>query len=200
MARNGNLILIDHIQPLIQTVRGHKILLDKDLATLYGVTTKRLNEQVLRNLERFPGDFMFQLSEDDVESLRSQIATSKPKRGGRRYLPYAFTEHGAIMAASVLNSPQAVEVSVFVGRAFVKLRQWLADHKELSEKMAELERRVTGHDEAIRQLVAAIKQLMSSPAPPKKREIGFHARVSDNASPQTKARKRIASKRATASK
>src|SRR6516225_5669510 len=126
---------------MIPTLRGHKVILDKNLAELYGVPTWRLNEQVKRNRRRFPDDFMFQLEIDEVEALRSQNAISKSGRGGRRYSPYAFTEHGAIMAASVLNSPCAVEVSVFVVRAFVKLRQMLASNEKLAAKIDELEQR-----------------------------------------------------------
>jgi hypothetical protein len=174
MADDQKLILVDQIEPLILTIRGQKVLLDRDLAALYGVPTKRLNEQVRRNRERFPEDFMFQLSKEEFENWRSQIATSNPSaRMGLRRRPYTFTEHGAIMAAAVLNSPRAVEVSVFVVRAFVKLRRWLADHKELSGKLTELERKVAGHDDAIRQLVAAIRQLMAPPPDTKRGKIGF---------------------------
>jgi hypothetical protein len=120
-------------------------MLDSDLAELYGVTTKRLNEQVKRNRQRFPADFMFQLTSDEATNLRSRIATSKQGRGGRRYRPYAFTEHGAIMAASVLNSYRAIEVSIYVARAFVKLREMLRTHKELARKLAELEKRIGFH-------------------------------------------------------
>jgi hypothetical protein len=172
-SRGAALILVDRIEPLIQTIRGQKVLLDGDLAKLYGVPTKRLNEQVRRNRERFPEDFMFQLSKEDVENMRSQIATSSPTHGGRRYRPYAFTEHGAIMAATILSSPRAVEVSVYVVRAFVKLRQFAAAHKDLAAKLDQLERKVIGHDESIRELVAAIRMLMAPPPEPKRRKIGF---------------------------
>ena len=174
MEDDQQLILVDQIEPLILTIRGQKVLLDRDLAALYGVPTKRLNEQVRRNRKRFPEDFMFQLSKEEFEDWRSQIATSNPSaKMGLRRRPYAFTEHGAIMAATILNSPRAVEVSVFVVRAFVKLRQWMADHKELSLKLTELDRKVAGHDDAIRQLVAAIRQLMAPPPDPKRGKIGF---------------------------
>jgi hypothetical protein len=149
------------------------MMLDSDLAELYGVTAKRLNEQVKRNRERFPADFMFQLTSEETKNLRSQIATSKQRRGGRRYRPYGFTEHGAIMAASVLNSPRAIEVSVYVVRAFVKLREMLRTHKELARKLAELEKRMEGHGEEITALFEAIHQLMEPPEKPSKR-IGFH--------------------------
>jgi hypothetical protein len=128
----------------ILVIRGQRVLLDSDLAELYEVETKRFNEQVRRNLNRFPPDFMFSLTQAEFESLRSQIATSN--RGGRRYLPMAFTEHGAIMAASVLNSDRAVQMSVYVVRAFVQLRAVLLDHKALADKLASLERRVSHHE------------------------------------------------------
>jgi ORF6N domain len=157
------------------------VLLDAELATLYGVTTKRFNEQVRRNRERFPADFMFQLSALEAETLRSQIATSNapPRgRGGRRYRPYAFTEHGAIMAAMILSSPHAVEMSVYVVRAFVQLRELLASNKELARRFAQLEtrldKRLTEHDVTIAAILSAIRELMNPPAP-KRRPIGFTA-------------------------
>jgi ribonuclease BN (tRNA processing enzyme) len=129
---------------------------------------------VRRNPERFPEDFVFQLRNEEVACLRSQIATSKPGRGGTRYAPYAFTEHGAIMAASVLSTEQAVRVSVYVVRAFVKLRQFISQHKELAHKLAELERRLENHDEQIVALVEAIRELMAPPPPKQGRKrIGF---------------------------
>jgi predicted NAD/FAD-binding protein len=166
---------VDQIEPLIHDIRGHKILLDNDLATLYGVPVKRLNEQVRRNRERFPDDFLFQLRKEEADALRSQFATLKHGPGQhRKYPPYAFTEHGVIMAAAILSSPRAIEVSVFVVRAFVKLRHLALTHKELAGKFAELEHTVAGHDDAIRQLVAAIRQLMAPPPDAKpKRRIGF---------------------------
>ncbi len=170
MTDETKLILVDQIEPLIHELRGQKIILDSDLAALYGVPTKRLNEQVRRNLARFPDDFLLRLTSDEAESLRSQFTTLKTGRGQhRKYLPYAFTEPGAFMAASVLNSPRAVEVSVFVVRAFVKLRQLVLAHKELAGKLDQLERKVGSHDEAIKQLVAAIRQLMALPDRPKHR-------------------------------
>jgi len=174
MADTQPLILVDQIEPLILDIRGQKVLLDKDLATLYGVTTKRLNEQVRRNRERFPEDFLLQLTKEEADALRSQNATLKPGRGQhRKYAPYAFTEHGAIMAATILNSPRAVEVSVFVVRAFVKLRHLALSHKALAAKLDELERKVSGHDDAIRQLVVAMRQLMAPPPEQPKGRFGF---------------------------
>jgi hypothetical protein len=160
------------VESRILVLRHQKVILDSDLAELYGVTVKRLNQQVTRNQERFPTDFMFQLTPDEQASLRLQIATSKPGRGGRRYLPYAFTEHGAIMAATVLNSQRAVEMSVFVVRAFVRLREMLAANQELASKIDELERRLDTHDASIQELIEAIRELME-PSSPSGRPIGF---------------------------
>ena len=166
---------VEVIEKKILLIRGHKVMLDSDLAELYGVTTKRFNEQIKRNLDRFPEDFMFGLTEKEFSTLRSQFATSKTGgRGGRRYLPNVFTEHGALMAASVLNTPRAVEVSVFVVRAFVHLREMALSHKELSGKLDELERKVSGHDKAITGLIHAIRELSTPPDKPKGK-IGFTA-------------------------
>jgi len=169
-----SLISNERIEQRIFVVRGQRVMLDSDIAELYGVTTKRLNQQVGRNLERFPEDFMFQLTSKEFEILRLQFATSSWRHGGRRSLPYAFTEHGAIMLASVLNSERAIEASVFVVRAFVKLRSLLSTHKEIAQKLAELERKLTGHDEDIKTLFVAIRQLMVQPDTKTKR-IGFHS-------------------------
>jgi hypothetical protein len=161
------------IEQRILLLRGQKVMLDADLAALYGVTTKRLNEQVRRNPQRFPSDFVFQLTPEEYTALRSQTATSNaPSRGGRRYLPYAFTEHGALMAANVLSSEQAIEASVYVVRAFVRLRAMIASNKELARKLDALEKKLTTHDQAITGLIKAIRQLMDPPAP-KRRGIGF---------------------------
>ncbi|OGX41734.1 MAG: DNA-binding protein [Omnitrophica WOR_2 bacterium RIFCSPHIGHO2_02_FULL_68_15] len=170
-----SIILPERVERRIHSIRGHRVILDLDLASLYGVATKRLNEQVKRNAERFPEDFMFRLTEEEAEVLRSQIATSSERHGGRRYQPYAFTEHGAIMAANVLNNPRAVKVSILVVRAFVRLRQVLATHRELAHKLDELERQVGTHDEAIRELMTAVRRLMELPQP-ERRQIGFHVR------------------------
>jgi len=159
---------------LIFEVRGQKIMLDSDLARIYGVPTKRLNEQIRRNHQRFPEDFMFRLSREEAAELvrsRSQFATLK--RGQNiKYLPYAFTEHGAIMAANVLNSPRAAQMSVVVVRAFVRLRQFAMTHKELSHKLADLERK---YDAQFKVVFDAIRRLMTPPPRPR-RPIGFHAR------------------------
>jgi hypothetical protein len=175
-AKRGKVLIIKDVGSLIITIRNQKVIVDRDLAEIYGVETRRLNEQVKRNPERFPEDFMFQLTKEEADFwLRSRSQIAILKRGKNiKYLPYAFTEHGAIMAANVLNSPQAVRMSVFVVRAFVKLREMLSTHKELAHKLTELERKLQNHDESIRSLVVAIRQLMRpvEPETPKKR-IGF---------------------------
>jgi len=177
MSKNDGsaLVPVEQISSTILLVRGQRVLLDSELAALYDVTTKRFNEQVKRNLERFPADFMFQLSPDEVVNLRSQIATSSSHHGGRRYAPYAFTEHGAIMAATILNSPRAVEMSVYVVRAFVQLRDMLASNKELARRLDELERTLATHDQAITGILKTIRELMSPPPDPKRRGIGSTA-------------------------
>ncbi len=181
-------IPVERIAGEIRLLRRQRVLLDADLAVLYGVSTKRLNEQVRRNLDRFPGDFMFQLTTAETDFLRSQIATSKRGRGGRRTRPYALTEHGAIMAATVLNSPQAVEMSVFVVRAFVRQRELLTSSRALTRKLAELEARLEGHDQTIAEIIAAIRELMNPSVPEKRRGIGFTADLGDG--PNPKGRKR----------
>ncbi len=169
---------IGQIGLLIHFVRGQRVMLDSDLAAIYGVSTKRLNEQVKRNINRFPSDFAFQLTTEEAdnsrsEPMRSQIATAS--RRNVRHRPWVFTEHGAIMLASVLNTPLAMEASVRVVRAFVHLREMLASNKELAVKLAELERRLGAHDHAIKTLFDAIKQLLEPPVEEqRRREIGFH--------------------------
>ena len=160
------------VESRILILRHQRVILDVDLAELYGVTVKRLNQQVTRNQERFPSDFTFQLNSKEHEALRLQFATSKKSRGGRRYPPYAFTEHGAIMAATVLNSKRSVQMSVFVVRAFVRLREMLATNRRLAGKIDELENRLDTHDSAILDLIVAIKELMTPKEPPRIR-IGF---------------------------
>ncbi len=159
----------------ILVLRGQRVMLDSDLAALYGVATRRLNEQVQRNRSRFPKDFIFQLTPAEFVPLKSQFATSS--WGGRRKLPLAFTEHGAIMAATILSTPRAVEVSVYVVRAFVQLREMLASNKVLALKLKDLEqrleRRLDEHDQAIAEILQAIRELMTPPAPKKRRPIGF---------------------------
>jgi hypothetical protein len=165
---------LDNVESAIYLIRGQRVMLDSDLAAIYGTTTKRLNEQLRRNRQRFPEDFAFRLKPEELKRLRSQFATSKTQ-GGRRYLPWVFTEHGAIMLASVLNSPIAVQASVRVVRAFVRLREMIAGNVQLAARLKDLERRLDSHDEAIIELFAVLKRLLEPEAPPK-REIGFHVR------------------------
>lgn len=160
---------------IIRTIRNQRVILDADLAALYEVPTKRFNEAVKRNAERFPQEFMFQLTKEEAAALRSQIATSNPTRGGRRYLPYAFTEHGALMAATILNSPQAITMSVAIVQAFVKLRALAFSIGELSQKVAALERGFLQHGEQFEVVFDAIRQLLEPPEVPTK-EIGFHSK------------------------
>jgi hypothetical protein len=173
------------IERRIIVLRGEKVLLDADLAALYGASTGRFNEQVKRNRARFPADFIFQLTDHELRALRSQFAISNERagRGGRRYLPLAFTEHGAIMAATILNTPRAVEVSVYVVRAFVHLRDALASHRDLAKKLEALEKKTEAlalnHDELaantgaqFREVLEALRALMSPPEP-RRRPIGF---------------------------
>ena len=172
----------------IHFLRGQKVMLDSDLAVLYGVTTAALNQAVRRNQARFPADFMFQLTAGEEEDLRchigvskkgarliSQFVISKPGRGGRRHRPYAFTEQGVAMLSSVLKSERAVKVNIGIVRAFVKLREALETNRELAQKFTELERRVSKHDVKIDAIIDAIRQLMAPPEKPR-REIGFHVR------------------------
>jgi len=166
---------IANLQSAIHLIRGHRVMLDSDLAMIYGVTTKRLNEQLKRNRPRFPADFAFQLTVQEFGTLKSQIATSS-SHGGKRKLPWVFTEHGALMLASVLNSAIAVQASVRVVRAFVRLREMVAANAQLAAKLEELERRFDSHDEAIANLFATLKQLLEPSEAPKRREIGFHVR------------------------
>jgi hypothetical protein len=163
----------EQVERLIHLARGEKVLLDADLAVLYGVTTGNLNKAVQRNLQRFPSDFMFQLSDQETTVLIFQSGRSK-QRGGRRHKPYAFTEQGVAMLSSVLRSERAVQVNVAIMRAFVSLRRMLAGNEALARKLAELEHRLEGHDQAIKSLFDAIRELALPPAKPG-REIGFHA-------------------------
>ena len=182
MAEKPAIVPVGQIEQSIFLIRGQKVILDADLALLYGVTTKRLNQQVRRNLERFPEDFMFQLKRPEARNLRLQIATLSYNYRTRIHLPLAFAEHGAIMAASVLKSPQAVKVSVFVVRAFVKLREMLATHKEFAQRLDELERNLQKHDRQILSLVQAIRELMSPPEKPRT-PIGFASELRDEKKP-----------------
>ncbi len=166
---------LDNVESAIYLIRGQRVMLDSDLAAIYETSTMRLNEQFRRNRKRFPKDFAFQLTREEFTRLISQFAISKKGRGGRRKLPWVFTEHGAIMLASVLNSPIAVQASVRVVRAFVRLREMIAGNAQLAARLKDLERRLDSHDEAIIELFAVLKRLLEPEAKPK-REIGFHVR------------------------
>src|SRR5579864_6886881 len=187
MVNKTAIVLAKRVGSKILILRNQKVILDTDLAELYGVPVKRLNEQLKRNPQRFPRDFLFTLTREEYQNLRSQNATSSSAHGGRRYLPHAFTEHGAIMAATVLNSKLAIEMSIFVVRAFVQMRQALVVNQHVVSKLAELEARLDNHDDEIQDLVEAIRELMA-PLPANNRRIGFEA-PSISPKPQRKARK-----------
>ena len=180
---------VEDIGSLIRTIRGQKVILDSDLARIFGVPTFRFNEAVKRNRERFPADFLFQLTAEEFKSLTSQIAILKKGRGQhRKFLPYAFTENGAIMAANVLNSPEAVRMSVFVVRAFVKMRDLLGGTKELARQLAELERKLTArldvHESVIVDVLRRVMEILDPPPlppEPPRRRIGFHTGPDDEA-------------------
>ena len=168
-----SLVSVGQISRAILVLRCQRVILDANLSALYGVTTKRLNEQVKRNAARFPADFMFRLSAEETDVLnRSRFATGSQKHRDPRFPPHAFTEHGAVMAATVLNSPRAVEMSIYVVRAFVQLRDLLTSNRDLAQKFAELERRASSHDQAITGILETIRELMNPPEP-KRRPIGF---------------------------
>jgi hypothetical protein len=165
-----DVLVVDTLSQQIHFIRGQRVMLDSDLARLYEVSTRVFNQAVKRNEERFPEDFVFQLTKEETLHLRSQIVTSN--RGGRRYLPYVFTEHGALMLASVLRSKHAVEMSILIVRAFVQLRFLLSTHKELAQQVKKLERRLDFTDESVAELYALIQKLTSVPSS-KKPKIGF---------------------------
>ena len=170
MGENVILIPAGRIDQLILLVRGHRVMLDRDLAALYGVETRVLNQAVRRNLDRFPDDFLFSLTRPEVRNI-SQIVTCSTLKHARNV--FAFTEQGVAMLSSVLNSPRAVQVNIEIMRAFVRLREVMATNRELAQKLGELERKVAGHDEEIQTIFEAIRQLITPPEPPRK-EIGFH--------------------------
>ena len=175
MKNDKKLIAATGVESLIITIRGQKVILDRDLAKLYGVETKILNKAVKRNLNRFPDDFMFRVTSEEYKSLRFQFGTLK--RGQHaKYLPYAFTEHGAIMAANVLNCPKAVEMSVFVVRAFVKMREQLVATVTLEKRLAEIEKTLLTHDTALRDLYRKIRPLLLPPPEKPKKKIGFQVK------------------------
>jgi hypothetical protein len=165
---------VEGIPSVIHFIRGQRVMLDSDLAQIYGVTTKRLKEQFKRNRDRFPADFAFQLTNQEFMSMRSQIATASKRN--IQHSPYVFTEHGAIMLASILNSPVAIEASVRVVRAFVYLREQIAGNRQLAAKFAELEKHLGEHDEAITTLFEAIRQMLEPASKAARREIGFHVK------------------------
>jgi phage regulator Rha-like protein len=171
MKRRSDLIPSEAIGNKIHLIRGRKVILDFHVATLYGAGAKVLLQSVKRNVSRFPDDFMFELNESEFASLRSQIVTSN--RGGRRYHPYAFTEQGVAMLSSVLHSERAIQVNIAIMRAFVKLREILSAHKELSLKLKQLEMKLEKHDEEIQAIFQAIAELMAPPPEKVKRPIGF---------------------------
>ena len=174
MPKKPNEVAVEEsILHLIMVVRGEKVILDSDLAKLYGVETKRLNEQVRRNTAKFPVDFMFQLTTDEFKNLKSQIATSSSGWGGRRKPPTVFTEHGALQAANVLNSDRANKMSVFIIRAFVRLREMALTNAKLARKVDQLERQVSDHDELWLEIIQEIRKLLDTPMPGKKHQIGF---------------------------
>ena len=176
MAKGNVLIPEQRIEKSILLIRGHKVLLDRDLAALYGVATGVLNQAVKRNLQRFPDDFMFQLSPEEMQNWKSQIVISNPgAKMALRNRPYAFTEQGVAMLSSVLHSERAIDVNIAIMRAFVRLREILSTHKDLAAKLEKMETKLGEHDHHFQVVFEAIKQLMSPPSPPaKKRRIGFH--------------------------
>ena len=167
-------VLAPDIHSTIRNCRGVKVILDSDLAAIYGVPTFRFNEAVRRNIDKFPSDFLFQLTKEEVQSLISQSAISKTGRGGRRSLPWAFTEHGALQAANILNSPAASAMSVYVIRAFIRLRDELAANAVLEKRLAVIEKTLTAHDNTLRDVILKIRPLLLPPTEPNKRRIGFH--------------------------
>lgn len=173
MANSPDALTEHRILSSILIIRNAKVILDSDLAELYGVETRRLNEQVRRNLSKFPDDFMFQLSKEEFEILKSQIATSSSNWGGRRKPPLVFTEHGALQAANVLNSEQASRMSVFIIRAFVQLREMAFTNEILSRKFEQLENRVTQHDNVMIKILEEIRNLLDSPKSKNEKQIGF---------------------------
>jgi len=168
--------VVPDVDGLICTIRGQRVILDSELAKLYGVPTFRFNEAVKRNRSRFPQDFLFQLTKEEAEALTSQFAMSKTGRGGRRTLPWAFTEHGALQAANILNSPKAIAMSVYVIRAFIRLREEFAANATLEKRLTLIEKTLLSHDAALRDLIQKIRPLLLPPPEPPRRRIGFHSR------------------------
>src|SRR5689334_10226539 len=176
MTNNTGIVSTSNIAPLIRTVRETRVILDADLATVYDVSTKALNQAVKRNRERFPEEFMFQLSWEEISSLdrlRSQSVTLK-KGGHRKYKPFAFTEHGALMASTILNSPRAVAMTVYIIRAFIKIREDLAANTSILKRLAEIDKTLLLHDAALRDIYQKLRPLLAPSQVPPKPEIGFH--------------------------
>src|ERR1041385_7084132 len=164
LTKSSLAVSVQFIESRIYLIRGHKVMIDVDLAEMYDVPTKRLNQQVRRNQKRFPPDFMFRLTKDEAENLRSQFATSSSAHGGRRSLPYAFTEHGVAMLSSVLNSERAIEVNITIMRAFIRLRQMLESNEELNRKFAAVIRKLSTHDKYFRIVFDELKKLTEQPS------------------------------------
>ncbi len=171
--KQNEIVAEDRILQFILFIRGEKVIMDSDLARLYGVETRQLNQQVRRNFDKFPTDFMFQLTKEEFVNLKSQIVTSSSGWGGRRKPPLVFTEHGALQAANVLNSSQANKMSVFIIRAFVRLREMALTNEKLARKVDQLEHRASDHDEILMELIKEIRKLVDGPKPGKKQSIGF---------------------------
>ncbi len=160
----------------IYMIRAKRVMIDSDLAQLYGVVTKNLNKAIVRNMGRFPEDFMFQLSPEEARSLRFQIGTSNKGRGGRRYLPYAFTQEGVAMLSAVLNSPRAIQTSVLIMRAFIKLREMIANNELIRQKIEALEKKYDRHDGQLKNIFDALRELLEPPKTPNKKPVGFHVK------------------------
>ncbi len=167
-------VVPDQIESLVRIVRGQRVMLDSDLAQLYGVATKALNQAVLRNADRFPEDFAYQLTQQEFTALKSQIVTSKPGRGGLRYPPWVFTEHGVAMLSSVLRSPTAVRANIEIMRAFVRLRRLMATPGELVEQLTRLAQTVQLHDQQIQSILQALNAMLQKPEEPRRRIAGFN--------------------------
>jgi hypothetical protein len=187
MADSAKPVAARDVARLIHSIRDQSVILDADLARLYEIETRSLVQAIRRNAGRFPEDFMFQLTAAVFVALRSQIVISKPGRGGRRYVPYAFTEHGALMAATVLNSPRAVAMSIYLIRAFVQMREDLVANAAILKRLAEIDRTLLVHDAALREILQKLRPLLEPPPAPPKPEIGFH--VKEDAAPYRVKRK-----------
>jgi ORF6N domain len=182
MSKASTAVILDgpEIERRIHVIRGHRVMVDSVLAKLYGVLTKRINEQVQRNRDRFPADFAYQLTAQEFADLKSQIATSKTGRGGKQKLPWVFTEHGVAMLSSVLRSPRAVQVNIAIMRAFVRMRRLLATPGELVAQLNQLADSVQLHEEQIKTIADVLRRMMEPPPAPPKRKIGFHSEMNSS--------------------